>query len=364
MNATSSQTAVRPGSPVARGPQLGAPPSLEQVLLERLQIDPTYQRVTDSPASRVIINGMIKAWNWSLCQPIVVSRRADNSLWVLDGQHRVAGARARGDIPFLPSVVLSGLDTQAEAKTFVELNTKRQRLTQGQIFHGQLAAGDPTARLVQELLDQAGWRVRRINNTAAYLAGDLECAPMLVKTVNARGRHPVQFALNALRAAYPDTPVRPSATLLKALFELFDYVGAGDGDLTTASIVTALAGHSPEEWVMAGHVMRERNPHLSHIDALASAMRAVTQGKTLPKAPLLSAATPKPRVAVTVQRQASAQAPTSPPPRPLPVKAPVEDGPVFGTSGKGWCDQCDQLRTRDQAAKCADRFCRMRPALN
>ncbi|MCW1985369.1 UNVERIFIED_ORG: hypothetical protein M2348_001101 [Sphingomonas sp. R1F5B] len=341
-----------------RGPQLGAPPSLEQVPLDRLQVDPTYQRATDSPASKLLINGMVKAWDWTLCQPIVVSRRADGTLWVLDGQHRVAGAKARGDIPFLPCVLLSSLDHQAEAKTFVGLNTRRQRLTQGQIFHGQLAAGDPTARLVQDMLDQASWRVRRISNTASFAPGDLECAPMLVKAVHGKSQHHVRFALNTLRAAYPDVPVRPSATLLKALFELFDYVGDGEGDLTAASIIAALGKHMPEEWVMAGHVLRERNAHLSHIDACAAAMRSVAQGKPLPQA-----GAPRPQPAITVTHQA----PAAPPPRqpavpPRPIKAPPETGPVFGTSGKGWCDQCETLRTRDQAKACTDPFCKLRPA--
>jgi len=348
VNATSSQTAARPGSQVPRGPQLGAPPSLEQVPLDRLQVDPTYQRATDSPASKMLIVGMVKAWDWSLCQPIVVSRRADGTLWVLDGQHRVAGARARGDIPFLPCVLLSSLDTQAEAKTFVGLNTRRQRLTQGQIFHGQLAAGDPTARLVQDMLDQAGWRVRRISNTASFMPGDLECAPMLVKAVNLIGENPVKWAINTLRAAYLDVAVRPSATLLKALFELFDHVEDGDGHLTTARIVATLSAHKPEEWVMAGHIMRENNQHLSQIGAVGAAMRLVAQGKAMPTA---------------IVSRAPAPVPVSPPPRPVPapVKAAPELGPVFGTSGKGWCDQCDQLRTRDQAKACIDPFCKMRP---
>lgn len=341
---------------IERGPQLGAPPSLEQVPLDRLQVDPTYQRATDSQSSRLLIAGMVKAWDWSLCQPIVVSRRADGTMWVLDGQHRVAGARARGDIPYLPCVLLSSLDPQTEARTFVDLNTRRQRLTQGQIFHGQLAAGEPTARLVQQMLDQAGWRVRLTTNTASYHPGDLECAPMLVKTVATKGEHRVRFALSALRAAYLDVPVRPAATLLKALFELFDYVGNGDGDLTTAGIVATLSAHVPDQWVMAGHAMRDRNPHLSHIDAVAAAMRAVAQGKPMPQA-----SAPKPATPVTHQ------APASPPPRPAitapaPTKAPAQDGPVFGTSGKGWCDQCENLRTRDQATKCTSPFCTLRAA--
>jgi hypothetical protein len=345
VNATSSKQAAKPISP---GAQLGAPPSLEQVPLGRLQVDPTYQRATDSVSSRQLINSMIKTWDWSLCQPIVVSRRPDGTMWVLDGQHRVAGARARGDIPFLPCVLLSSLDHRAEAKTFVGLNTRRQRLTQGQIFHGQLAAGDPTAHRVQKMLDDAQWRVRRISNTASFQPGDLECAPMLVKAVTVLGEHPVRFALNVLRAAYPDQPVRTASNLLKALFELFTHVGDGEGDLTTVGITTTMATRTPNEWVTAGHLLRDQNPHMSHINALAKAIHQAIQGKVPPeaKAP-----------AITVTHRPAA--------KPIiPAKAAKIESPVFGSSGKGWCDQCDQLRTREQASRCTDHFCKLRTASN
>lgn len=343
MNAQASQTAARPGTPVACGPQLGAPPSLEQVPLDRLQVDPTYQRATDSPASRLLINSMIKAWDWSLFQPLAVSRRPDGSLWVLDGQHRLAAARQRGDIPFLPCVLQSSLTHQDEAKTFVGLNTRRQRLNQGQIFHAQLAAGDPGARLVQQMLDDSGWRVCIHRTTSAYQAGDLECAPMLVRALSKLGEHRVRFALNTLRAAYPEIPVRPSATLLKALFEIFDFVGEDEDAISTAALVATMGRQTPDEWVTAGYALRDQNENLSHIAGIAKALHDAA-----PKNPPLPKSAPAPA--------------RTPPPRRIAAPALPAEPPVFGTSGKGWCDQCETLRTRDQAKACTSPFCKLRPA--
>lgn len=334
--------AQRRGEP---GPQLGAPPSLEQIPLDRLHVDPAYQRATDSPASRAIIAGMVRSWDWSLCQPLVVARRQDGSLYILDGQHRHAGAKERGDIPYLPCVILSTLDHAGEARTFVQLNTRRQRLSQGQIFHGMLAAGDAHARLVQQLLDGTGWRLRQTSNTGTYKAGDLECAPMLVRMVAAKGENHVRFALTTLRAAYPDTPVRQTATLIKALIEVFDVIQ--DNDISVATLIAAIAAVQPLDWVTRGLVMQERHRNMAHITGIARAMIAAAKGEPAPE--ILRPVAPPRTVAAPV---------AAPAPR---IARDDPQTPVFGSSGKGWCDQCDQLRSREAARACPDRFCKLRP---
>jgi hypothetical protein len=336
-------TAPRATTP---GPQVGIPPSLEQVPVTRLSVDPTYQRATDSEASRRIILGMVKQWNWTLCQPLVVARRTDGSLWVLDGQHRLAGAIERGDIPYVPCVISSSLDHTEEARTFVELNTRRQKLTQSQIFHGMLAAGDPDAKQVQLLLDETGWRVRRTTNTAIYGPGDLECAPMLTRMLAQRGEGTVRFALTVLRAAYPETAVRQSATFLKAVAELFDQV---DGtSLTARKIIDTIGAAPPHKWTARAVALQESNRNLSLITAIARAMLAAAQGKPVPPAerPVTAVAPPP---AITA----------------LPIQAPrrttyTPDTRVFGTSGKGWCEQCEQLCSREAAAACVARHCKLR----
>ena len=327
------------------GPQVGIPPSLEQVPITRLQVDPTYQRATDSEASRRVIAGMVKQWNWTLCQPLVVARRTDGSLWVLDGQHRLAGAKERGDIPFVPCVISSSLDHAEEARTFVELNTRRQKLNQGEIFHGMLAAGDPDAKAVQQLLDDTGWRVRKISNTAAYGPGDLECAPMLTRMLATRGADPVRFALTVLRTAYPKTTVRQSATFLKSVAELFDQID--DSTVTAQRLIDTIGSVEPYKWTARAVALQETNRGLSLPTAIARAMLAAVQGKPAPTAS-------RPVTAVT-------------PPQPFakPVAAPtrrIAPTPerAFGTSGKGWCEQCEQLRTREAAAACVSRHCKLR----
>lgn len=353
----------------ARGPQIGAPPSLEFIAVERLSVDPVYQRATDGPKSRKIITGMVREWDWRLCHPLVVSRRPDGALLVLDGQHRHAGAVQRGDIAHLPCVVLPGLDHAAEAGTFVKLNTARQNLSQADIFTGLLASGDDLARQIAALIDETGWRVVRSSGTDKWRPGDLSCAPMLVRALKFHGPHPVRRALMCLRAAYPDSVVTAPANILLALLVLFGERSVHD--LADTQVIRGLAAHPAGSWQGRAMQLRSQNRELSIVAAIARLICDAAQ--------LADAASPAPCVkpstvahlhvgSTVTPMPASAPAPKAPPPSAPPQSAkprptPPAIAPVdrkFGTSGKGWYDQCEMLVSRETAAACGQKFCKMK----
>lgn len=339
---------------VPLGPQVGAPPSIEQVTLDRLKVDSAYQRSIDGEASRRIINGMIRQWNWALCQPLAVARRDDGGLYVLDGQHRLEGARRRGDIHFLPCVITSGLGVAGEAGTFVKLNTQRQRLSQVEVFRGMLAAGDPDAVAVQALLEQTGWRLTRTKNVAIWKPGDLDCGPMLVRMRKARGEEAVRFALTILRAAYPETAVTVCATLLAALGEVFN--GDDLAEIPAADLAAAIGKIEPRRWRLRAVKHRERFPAISEQTAIAQCFLEAAKALPAPgpDMPLTPAERAHPAIKAEPQ-QALRPAPSfTSTPRPAAKPSP------FGTEGKGWCNQCDGLRTRDHAARCTSKFCSLK----
>lgn len=252
------------------GPVIGSPPSLEWIGVERLQIDPAYQRATDGHHSRKIIFGMVKGWDWTLCQPLVVARRDNGDLFILDGQHRHQGAIERGDIAHLPCVILAGCNHAREAETFVALNTRRQRLSQADIFNGMLAASDPDAVRMASILAETGWRQARSTNLEVQRPGALLCAPMLVKMVKSYGEAPVRNALASLREAYPETPVTNASCLLKALTLIYreDSLAGIDPDL----FIETLGTMQPGDWPDYGRERRRLSPALSNIEGIAEAM--------------------------------------------------------------------------------------------
>jgi hypothetical protein len=238
---------------------IGSPPTLEWIAVERLAIDESYQRATDRPASRRLILRITNRWDWSLCQPLVISRRDDGSLFVIDGQHRLSGAIGRGDIPHLPCVVVTAAD---EAMTFIALNTHRQKLSQGDVFNAMLAAGDDAAKTTADLLDETGWKLTR--NHSISVTGRLNCAPMIARTVRKSGECVVRNALTALREAYPDAPVPNAATLLKALFIIYRDKRAENPDL----LIEMLGAVLPTDWQLEAAGLRLKNPRLSRDEAI------------------------------------------------------------------------------------------------
>lgn len=248
----------------------GTPPTLEWIAVERLSVDPEYQRATDRPQSKRMIAAMAREWDWSLCQPLVVSRRADGSLFIIDGQHRHAGASARGDIPHLPCVVLSNIVQSDKARAFVAINTRRQKPTQSEIFSAMLAAGDSAAQETRELMQQTGWRLRAHGGTAVYNAGDLGCAPTIAKVVRSHGSAVARNALAAMREAWPTTAVRNGSTMFKALAAIYR-----DGDLDGCDpdlFIETIGQCDPADWEDHARDYRRKNPALSRMEAITGAM--------------------------------------------------------------------------------------------
>jgi hypothetical protein len=268
---------------IKAGPMVGNPPSLEWLAVGQLQVDPAYQRATDGHHSRRIIVGMVKCWDWKLCQPLVVTRRADNGLFVLDGQHRLMGASERGDIPHLPCAVIPAISAEEEAAAFVKLNTARQKLSQADLFAGMLAAGDAEAHLVDTIMCETGWRIVRHANTAAYKPGDLACAPRLAKLVKSSGEASVRNALAALREAYPETVVRNGARTIEALVRIYarELLKGIDPDC----LIGALAAfETPEDIAMEAHDMANARADLSWTDAMVEVILAEAREQAVEEA--------------------------------------------------------------------------------
>jgi hypothetical protein len=150
---------------------------LSMVNKNLLSIDPTYQR----KASHTRIAKLAREWSWAGCGVITISRR-NNTLYVVDGQHRVMAAMKRSDITHLPAIIFENDAVKAEAQAFIDSNVNRGSLKMIEKFNALLRAGDKHAEMVQNLLDahdiSLGKSKNRNTNSAARLmknvAKDLE----------------------------------------------------------------------------------------------------------------------------------------------------------------------------------------------
>ena len=66
-------------------PPLGRRPMIEWIPPAELTIDDAYQRTTENQASQALIKRIAANFDWRLCTPLIVSRRADGRFVVIDG---------------------------------------------------------------------------------------------------------------------------------------------------------------------------------------------------------------------------------------------------------------------------------------
>lgn len=108
-----------------------------------------------------------------LVRPIVANRRADGSLWVVDGQHTVALAKSLGQAVVL-ATIWNGLSAQEEAARYNSLNSERVKNNQWNRFGARASSGEPKVLAVLQLVSECGFKTgtadRSTNSIAAVSA--------------------------------------------------------------------------------------------------------------------------------------------------------------------------------------------------
>lgn len=132
---------------------------IEVVTIDDLNVDHAYQRDLDAGLVQRI------AANWDLVAsgPIVVSKRPDGSLWIVNGQHRAAAAKVAGEKEILAQVksVVGMTPDDArvyEAELRLKGNTRRTDKSQER-FRAQVAARHPDSLAIVEIASKFKTRI-------------------------------------------------------------------------------------------------------------------------------------------------------------------------------------------------------------
>ena len=324
-------------------PPLGVMPTLQFCLLGQLQVDEAYQRSLAVPGSQTLIRQIAMFWNWDLCQPLVVARRDDGALFVVDGQHRLAAARLRSDIPQLPCVIASYASTADEAASFVALNQQRRPLNALDIFRATVAAEDDVALAVVAALADHGLSVAPHWNCSSWKPGMVSNVAAIAAAWRRDGPELTRLALRVMSLAYPGQVLQYCGTVFGGV------IGAARARpaLDAAALAVRLA-HLGQNG-LRNAVMRHRadNPNTKYSAAAAAVVLGLVEAPRTPTekpAPLIERRIePTP---VTVTRAPSALR--------KPVVAPVTD------TDKRWCEQCDRQISVDSVRFCMSKFCSLR----
>lgn len=302
----------KPAAVMTFDPPKGRMPALNYLPPAELKVDPGYQRSIEGKESQRLIARIAKRWDWAKCLPLLVSDRGDGELYVIDGQHRLSGARLRGDIAQLPCVVVSVGGVEGEAALFDAVNSQRRALTPLELFRAALASGDPETVAILAAIEAAGLSVAPHDNHTVWKAGMINNVGGIRAAWRQFGARVVSQALQALADAFPGEVLRFGGTLFQGLPPLIaEGRGAGLGEM--------LATKSQEDWRALILRARAKDPS---INWKVAARQVFTDAMT-------------------------------------PSGPGFVDAKRF-VGGKAWCEQCDMQVTLAEAQGCKSRFCSLK----
>lgn len=229
-------------------PPVGIRPSLENRRIGELNIDPTYQRAIDNASSTSLIRRIAMFWDWSLFQPLVVSRREDGAFFVVDGQHRLAAARLRNDMYDLPCVITAYASAGDEAAAFVALNQQRRPLSVLDVFRASIEAGDIEAMTITAIMTAAGATLAPHTNFRNWKSGMVANIGGIRAAYRQFGRDPVSAALVALTSAYAGQVLQYAGTLFMPLARFYA-AHLPDADFDPDLFVEIVSGATQRQWV-------------------------------------------------------------------------------------------------------------------
>lgn len=225
-------------------PAKGSLPVLQYCVPSQLAVDPLYQRELDG-ASRRLIGEIARGWDWNLFQPLVVARRHDGSMYVVDGQHRLEAARMRGDIGQLPCVIFHPGDAADEAQVFVELNQRRRPLTAYALYNGALVAGDEHALAIDSALREAGLSFSGAADAANLKPGQLNNVGSVRKWHARHGTDRLRTVFAAISRNYRGEVIRISGALFQGIGTIVIEQGAG----LSLHLLVDILDRPQDEWL-------------------------------------------------------------------------------------------------------------------
>jgi len=226
-------------------PPIGSQPSIEWIHLGRLTVDGAYQRSTDNEASHRLIAAIAAKFDWRLCAPLVVSRRANDTLTIIDGQHRWMAACRRNDIPQLPCCVFRYEDREEEARMFILANRARKPMNRLDDYYAALAAADEDALEIQQLVTDAGLKIARNTSSTAWRPNEIAFTSSIANAIRKFGPAVTSAVLTNMAEAFPNQKMTHGGAIFGGLVRIMSRPKA---DFDPDRLLNALQTRTADEW--------------------------------------------------------------------------------------------------------------------
>jgi ParB-like nuclease domain len=195
---------------------IGAKPDLLWVPVDKIRVDHNYQRDIRSPRVRQIL----REFNWSQFQPVMLAEQSDGTFTVFDGQHRVAAARLHPAVSEVPAAVVRLDGSQAEAAAFLGVNVNRTAVGTVEKFWAGIEAGDASMVRVRDVLARAGCEVIQAHGIKAA-ANRTHAVTAIERAIRSYGEQAVVLACETLSSAWSKDTNALRGVFISALARLF-----------------------------------------------------------------------------------------------------------------------------------------------
>lgn len=187
---------------------------LGRVNVATLNVDyaPPFGTGYARPLSELRLARLRRDWDPLAVSPIVVNDRGDNTLWVIDGNHRRVIAYEKRMLS-VPAMIFAGLERAREADLYTKLGTVFGQ-TPATRFQSKLIAGDPNALAIVKALARFGLTIA----SGSFHSGEVKAVARIEYIYARGGDAALTWVLGLLTAAYPDQPNALTEMILEGSF--------------------------------------------------------------------------------------------------------------------------------------------------
>lgn len=268
-----------PIAPSRIAPAKGAPGELRIVPLSSLLVDSRYQREI-SELGRTNVRNIGENFDWTKFTPLIVApieaEEFKGRFAVVDGQHRAAAVKARGDIQEVPCWLIQALTLQ-QAQAFIAINAKTTHVTTTAVWYARLAANEPDAIAAFEVCKKAGVQIMRFPDAVAQRTASQTVA--VVEIHKARVFHGDAAVIKALKILVQAGQLRGRCLLTRSFIRAVVNLCRGEWKgIDVSSAAVRLRAVDPEK-VDAKAVLLSRSRGGTRAEHVVHLLRDIVSGK-------------------------------------------------------------------------------------
>jgi hypothetical protein len=227
--------------------QVGIHGTPQYLRVSSMTTDPRYER----PLNMAQVKRIAEEFDPDAVGMIYVSKRADGTCIIIDGQHRCKALQRMGwDDQLVPCFVYEGMSLEDEARVFRIINEGRRRLSALDLYRARLTERDATALDIHNILQMEGLRpgTGQSGNTIA-------CMSAIQKIYKDSGRDILKDVLHICHNAWgkADNSSMQSSIVTAVALIIAEY----GHSLDRKAFILKIATVTPGAWTARARGVRE-----------------------------------------------------------------------------------------------------------